>query len=136
MNTTGANARKSKQESVNEEVPPQVPQGPQAPNKEGAIPYLEIRAAPQTLTQLMTTQAQVVTTQTQVITDQAKGGVESQVNPIASTSASRIRYFIRMNPLTFHDDNLDKDPQGLTDKVFKVVDAFGVNLGKKAEIVA
>jgi len=71
MNTRGTNARRAQGENVNDEVPPQVPQGPQSPNEEGAMSIVEIRADFQTLTQLMTTQAQVVTTQAQAMTTQA-----------------------------------------------------------------
>ena len=55
---------------MNEEVPPQVSQGPKAPNEKGAMPNVDIRATFQTLSQLITTQAQIVTTQDQDMTAQ------------------------------------------------------------------
>ena len=46
--------------------------------------------------------------------------------PTASTTASRIRDFMRTNPLTFHGTKVDEDPQVFIDKIFKVVDDMGV----------
>ena len=35
--------------------------------------------------------------------------------------------FMRMNPPTFHDTNVDEHQRGFVDELFKVVDAMGVN---------
>ena len=49
------------------------------------------------------------------------------MNPNASTTASRIRDFIRMIPPTFFGSKVEKDPQGFIDEVFKVLDATSVS---------
>ena len=66
--------------------------------------------------------------------DQANQGDRPQPN--ASTTASRIREFMRMNPPTFHGTNVDEDPQGFIDEVLKMVDAIGVTPREKAELGA
>ena len=85
MNTRRNNARRADEENVNEAVPPQAPQNPQVPIEEGAMSNVEIRSAIHNLTQVLATQ---------VARD-----ARVQVNPNASTTASRIRDFTRMNPL-------------------------------------
>ena len=50
-----------------------------------------------------------------------------QVAPNARTTASRIRDLIRMNPPTFFGSNVEEDPQGFIDEVFKVLDAMDVS---------
>ena len=79
----------------------------------------------------MITQAQVVTNHLVV---QANLGVRPQ--PKISTPVSRIQDFMRMNPPTFHGTKVDKHTQGFIDEVFNVVDAMGVTLREKAELVA
>lgn len=53
----GANARRAQDGNMNEKIPPQVPQGPLAPNEEGSMFYVEIRAPFKTFTHFMITQA-------------------------------------------------------------------------------
>lgn len=82
------------------------------------------------------TQDQVITTKIQAITSHANRGVGPQVNAIASTRASRVWYFMRMNPSTFHRNKVDKYPHVLIDEVFKVVDAMEVTSREKVELAA
>ena len=91
----------------------------------------EIRADFRVFTQLMTTQDQVVTNH---LVTQSNLVVGPQPN--ASTTTSRIRDFMRMNHPTFHGTNVDEDPQGFIDEVFKVVDAMGETSREKAEVAA
>ena len=82
----------------------------------------------------MTTRDQVVTTQAQAMTTQANQWFGPQVNPNASTPASRIQEFMRIDPPTFHGTKVDEDPKGFIYEVFKVVDAVGVISRENAEL--
>ena len=64
---------------------------------------VEIRDAFSTLNQLMMTQAQFVPNH---VVNQTNLGVEPQPN--ASSPASRIRDFTRINPSTFHVTKVDE----------------------------
>jgi len=130
-NEFGANARRAQEENVNEEVPPQVPQDPQVTNDEGAMTTVEIRAALQTLTQLMMVQTQAVTTQTQALTAQANREVRPWVEPNVRTMASRLRDFTRMNPLIFLGSKMNEDQQEFLEDVYKIVVAMGSPLLRK-----
>ena len=92
---------------------------------------VEIRFVLRDLTRLMKTQAHFFTNH---LVSQANLGVGRQPN--ASTPASRIRDFLRMNPLTFHGTKVDEDPQGLIDEVFKLVDSMDVTPREKEELAA
>ncbi|KAH0639227.1 hypothetical protein KY285_035813 [Solanum tuberosum] len=122
MNTRRNNARRAGEENVNEAVPPQTPQNPQVPIEEGAMSNVEIRSAIHNLTQ--------------VLASQVARDARVQVNPNASTTASRIRDFTRMNPPTFFGSKVEEDPQGFIDEVFKVLKAMGVSSQEKAELTA
>ncbi|XP_049358306.1 uncharacterized protein LOC125822878 [Solanum verrucosum] len=119
MNTRRGNAGRTQEENVNEGAPPQ---DPQAPNEEGALTNVDITSALQTLTHVLTTQVTRY--------DRA------HKNPNASTTASRIRDFTRMNPPKFYGSKVDEDPQGFIDEVFKVLNVMGVSPTEKAELSA
>ena len=122
MNTKRNNARRAGEENVNEAGPPQAPQNLQVPIEEGAMSNVEIRSAIHNLTQVLATQ---------VARD-----ARVQVNPNASTTASRIRDFTRMNPPTFFGSKVEEDPQGFIDEVFKVLEAMSVSSQEKVELAA
>ena len=104
---------------------------PQDPFVEGDMTNAEFRAALMNLTQLLTAQFHVVNNH---FIDQSNQGVGPQPN--ASTSISRIRDILTMNLPTFDGTNMDEDPQGFVDEVFKVVNAMGVNPREKAELAS
>ena len=106
-------------EEENEEVPVQEPQEPPEPQEPQVtqVPPMpqdlfakrdmtnaELRDALMNLTQLMASQAHVVNNH---FVAQSNQGVGPQPN--ASTPASRIWDFIRMNPPTFHSTKMDED---------------------------
>uniref|UniRef100_M1DGG8 Gag-pol polyprotein n=1 Tax=Solanum tuberosum TaxID=4113 RepID=M1DGG8_SOLTU len=122
MNTRRTNARRAGEENVNEAVLPQAPQNPQAPIEEGAMSNVEIRSVIHNLTQVLATQV--------------PRHARVTVNPNASTTASRIRDFTRMNPPTFFGSKVEEDPQGFIDEVFEVLEAMGVSSQEKAELAA
>ena len=83
---------------MNEAVPPQAPQNPQVPTEEGAMSSIEIKSTIYSLTQVLAT---LVARDARV-----------QVNPNASTTASRIRDFTRMNPPTFYGSKVRRTHKG------------------------
>ena len=52
--------------------------------------------------------------------------VTNQVGRQASTPASRVKDFTRMNPPEFHGSKVDEDPQAFIDEVSRVVTIMGV----------
>ena len=58
---------------------------------------------------------------TQVLYIQVAKDARVQMNPNAKTTASRIRYFTRMNTPTFYRFKMEEDPKGFIDEVFKVL---------------
>ena len=116
---------------MNEGVPPQDPQGDQVPqvNQGNQVPVNapdmtneEIRMAFLTLAQAMMTQV--------------NKDVGPRVNAIESTMASRLRDFVRMNPLVFLGSKVGEDPQEFLNVVYKIVNAMGVTSREKAELVS
>ena len=79
---------------------------------------------------------QDITPQAQDITAQANREVVPRENQHASTMASRLRDFMRMNPLIFHESEVDEDPQFCLDEVSKILFAMGVSTTEKAELAA
>ena len=113
---------------------PKEPQGPtirQAPFVEGNMTNAYLRAAIMNLTQLIMAQVHVVNNH---FVTQDNQGVGPQPN--ASTPASTIGDFMRMNLLIFHGTKVDEDPQGFICEIFKVVDAMDVTPRDKAELSA
>ena len=45
-------------------------------------------------------------------------------------SATRVREFLRMNPLEFYGSKVGEDPNGFIDEVFKVLVIMGVTTGE------
>ena len=73
---------------------------------------------------------------TQVLATQVAMDTRVQVVHNASTTASRIRDYTKMNPPTVFGFNVEEDPQGFIDEVFKVLDAMGLFSLEKAELDA
>nr|XP_004239532.1 uncharacterized protein LOC101251380 [Solanum lycopersicum] len=73
---------------------------------------------------------------TQVLSTQVARDARIQVNPIATTTASGIRDFTKMNPPTFFGSNVEEVPQGYIDELFKVLYVMGMASLEKAELAA
>ena len=97
----------------------QVPQGPQ---ENGPIPNMVPNVA--TNEEFHT----AFTMLTNVMVNQARRQ--------ASTPASRVRDFTRMNPPKFHGSQVDEDPQAFVDEVARVVTIMGVTSEERAELAA
>ena len=73
---------------------------------------------------------------THVLATQVVRDARVQVKQNDNTTASRIRYFTRMNPPTFFGSKVEEDPQGFIDEVFNVLDAMGISYQEKAELAS
>ncbi|WMV54508.1 hypothetical protein MTR67_047893 [Solanum verrucosum] len=62
--------------------------------------------------------------------------VVALVNPRVGTTTTRVRDFIRMNPLEFHGSNIEEYPQQFIDEVYKVLMIMGVTPIEKVELEA
>ena len=79
---------------------------------------------------------QSITTQAQAIITQANSEVAPQKNQHASTMASRLRDFTRMNPPMYFGSNVDEDPQDFLDEVSKIMFYMGMSTTYKAELAS
>uniref|UniRef100_M1DP86 Gag-pol protein n=1 Tax=Solanum tuberosum TaxID=4113 RepID=M1DP86_SOLTU len=131
MNTRRTPSRRVEEEVVNEGVPPQGDQGLQGDQvpQENEVPVVpqdktneEIRMAFLTLTRAMTTQENI--------------DMGPRVNANESTVASRLRDFVRMNPLIFLVSKVGEDPQEFLDEFYKIVYAMRVSFREKAELAS
>ena len=86
-----------------------------------------IRSAFLSLAKSMTTQSHALTTKVQAMMARSNRDVGHQVNPNASTMATRLRYFTTMNPPMFFGSKVDEDPQDFLDEVYKIFYAIGVS---------
>ena len=107
MTTRRPSIRRVEEEIIKEGVPPQgnqthpnkqVPHGEQVSSNSSVMNDGLIREALLTLSQVMDTQVQVVTSQAQAMKTQENQYVGPRVNSNASTMASMLRGFPRMNP--------------------------------------
>ena len=83
----------------------------------------------------MTTQVQSITTQVQDMKDNANREFGPHVNKNASTMASRLRDFSRMNFSVFFGSKFGEDPQDFLNEVYKILFSMGVTSIEKAELV-
>ena len=64
---------------------------------------------------------------TQVLANQDSMDKKVHVNPNASSTISKIKEFMRRNPPTFFVSNMEEDPQGFIDEVFKALQAMNIS---------
>ena len=62
--------------------------------------------------------AQVMTTQAQAMMAQANRYIGPRVQPIASTTTSRLREFTRIDSFMFCELKVNEDPQDFIDEVY------------------
>ncbi|TMX05708.1 hypothetical protein EJD97_006916, partial [Solanum chilense] len=98
------------------QVPPQeeVAIDDQVPANPPSMVDGDIRAAFLQMDKAITTQEQAITTQPQAMTAIANQEVVPRGNQVR-TPASRLRDFIRMNPLTFYGSKVEEYPQEFID---------------------
>ena len=93
MNTKRNNARRAIEENLNEVVPPQDPENPQVPIKDGVMCNVKIRSA--------------ILSFFQVLATQLARDKNVKVRSNANARPSRIRDFTMMNPLTFYGSKVE-----------------------------
>ena len=70
----------------------------------------------------------------QALNAQANGEVVVPVKPNVSTTTSRVRYFIRMNPFEFYGSTFEEDRQDFINEVYKLLTIMGVSPVEKGKI--
>ncbi|KAK4707056.1 hypothetical protein R3W88_033395 [Solanum pinnatisectum] len=103
MNTRGRPARRVGEKNVNEGVPPQGTQDVQVPVKVPDMMNQEIMPAFLILARAMAAQA--------------TRNVRPRVNANEGTKASKLKEFMRMNPLVFLGSKVGEDPQEFLDEL-------------------
>ena len=82
----------------------------------------------------MTSRANAINSQVQAMTAQVNYEVGPYMPPHASTMASRLRDFPRMNPSMFYGTKADEDPQDFLYEFYNILFAMGLTTGEKAEL--
>ena len=72
----------------------------------------------------------------QVVTTQVNLSMFPWVKVVERTMTSRLRDFVRMNPLIFLGFKVGEDPQEFLDGVYKVLSAMGVTSREKVELAS
>ena len=72
----------------------------------------------------------------QSMMSQVNRDVEPRINTLESTMNSRLREFVRMNPLVLLGSKVGEDPQGFLYEVYKIVSDMGVTSIEKVELFA
>ena len=80
--------------------------------------------------------AQSMTTQAQAMRAQVIIEIGSRVQPSASTTDSRLRDFMRMNPHMFYGSKVNEDPQYFIEKVYNIIYVMGLTLNEKSELAS
>ena len=77
--------------------------------------------------------AQAATVQAQAMTVQDNREVVPHCHQQVTSMASCLRDFTQMNPPTFYETKLEKDPQEFIDEVYKILLAMELSKSEKAE---
>ncbi|TMW93762.1 hypothetical protein EJD97_011191, partial [Solanum chilense] len=153
MNTRRMAARRLEHERMNKEILPHVkqvekvpqdgqgvqgakgsqvpPQGDHIPNVDGVneVPVIHPNLTNQEIREALLALARAVTTQVNL-------GMVHRVKVIEITMISRLRDFVRMNPLIFLGSKVGENLQEFLDGVYKVLTAMGVTSREKAELAS
>ena len=54
-----------------------------------------------------------------------------RIRVVEITMSSRLRYFLRMNPPIFLGSNVNEDPHGFLDGVYKILSSMGLHLRRR-----